>query len=219
MIKAILWDNDGVLVDTERFYFQSTRSVLLDNGITITEELYRQNLLFSNRGVWFLAEDKGFTEEEILAMKKLRDQRYQMLIRECPEVAIPHVEEVLETVNSHCTMVVVTSSQRVNFDLIHEKTGFEKYFTFVLAREDYELSKPHPEPYLLAMEKLDLSPDEVVVIEDSERGLRAAKAAGLPCWVIPTDLTRDSDFSAADRVLTNISEVQELILSQSKGRI
>jgi HAD superfamily hydrolase (TIGR01509 family) len=104
-------------------------------------------------------------------------------------------------------MAIVTSSRPEHFALIHDRSGLLKYFDFVLTRDDYVCSKPHPEPYLTALHKSGLRPEDCRVIEDSERGLLAACRAGLGCLVIPGKLTRTGDFSSAERVLANIREV------------
>lgn len=105
-------------------------------------------------------------------------------------------------------MAIVTSSQREPFDCIHRRGGILRHFELVLTREAYARSKPDPEPYLTALSRLGLPADECLVIEDSERGLRAAKAAGLRCWVVPSALTRGSRFEAADRVLADLNELR-----------
>ena len=82
----------------------------------------------------------------------------------------------------------------------------------MIAREDDEHSKSHPEPYLTALERHQLRPDDCVVVEDSERGLAAATAAGLRCVVIPSEWTKSGDFRAAHRVLDSIGELAKVIL-------
>ena len=82
-----------------------------------------------------------------------------------------------------------------------------QYLDFVLTREDYQHTKPHPEPYLTAMARHDLRPEDCIVVEDSERGLAAATAAGLPCLIVLSDWSRDGDFSGAAKVLENIRDV------------
>ena len=109
-------------------------------------------------------------------------------------------------------MSIVTSSQKNHFDIIHSRTCFLPFFDFYLAREDYATSKPSAEPYLLALKKSGKSAQDAVVIEDSPRGLAAAKAAGLAFWVIPGEHTSDQDFQKADRVLSSIDEIPGLFL-------
>jgi HAD superfamily hydrolase (TIGR01509 family) len=131
------------------------------------------------------------------------------------DFSIPGVEPALESLVNRYTMAVVTSSLRKHFDIIHRHTNYLRFFDFVLTREDYNQSKPQPEPYLKALELLAIDPDEVLVIEDSQRGIMAAKRAGLTCWAVPNRLSTDGDFSQADRVLSNIGEVARLLLDDS----
>jgi HAD superfamily hydrolase (TIGR01509 family) len=107
---------------------------------------------------------------------------------------------------------IVTSSLRRHFAIIHERTGFGKFFDFVVAEGDYTHYKPDPEPYAVAVKRSGFSARECLAIEDSPRGLQAAKAAGLACWVIPSELTRCGDFSAADKVLPSIGELPRMLL-------
>src|SRR4029079_9112318 len=95
----------------------------------------------------------------------------------------------------------VTSSEPAPFARTHARTGLLSHFELVLAQGDYARSKPEPDPYLRAVERLGVAGDRCLVIEDSERGLRAAKAAGLRCWGIPSGLTAGGAFETADSVL------------------
>jgi HAD superfamily hydrolase (TIGR01509 family) len=206
MIKAILWDNDGVLVDTEHLYFLATRQVLASVGVTLTEEMYVELLLVQGRGAWHLAEEKGVNATEVAQLRDRRNALYLKLVNTQAKV-IEGVEEVLSTLRSKYLMGVVTSSKREHFESIHSKTGLMKYFAFVLTGEDYGRHKPDPEPYVLAVERTRFKKEECVAVEDSERGLISATSAGLKCIVIPRGLTRSGKFVGAYKVLGNIGEL------------
>jgi len=111
------------------------------------------------------------------------------------------VFETLRALHGRVRMAVVTSSQREHFEVMHAGTQLTDFFEFVLAREDFKETKPNPEPYLLALERLGLEAERCIAIEDSERGLAAARAAGLRCLVIPNDVTRGCNFQGATAVL------------------
>lgn len=209
-IKAILWDNDGVLVDTEHLYRDATREILAGIGIHVSDEQYRELFLKQNHGAWHLAAERGHSETAINAMRHRRDVRYSELLS-ARNHAIEGVEEVLAELHGRYAMAVVTSSQRKHFDIIHAATGFLRYFDFVLAREDYGNSKPDPEPYLTAIEWLGLTAGECIAVEDTPRGLIAATGAGLRCIVIPNALTHGGDFAAAHKVLEHVRELPRLI--------
>jgi len=114
-------------------------------------------------------------------LRRRRDERYRELLL-VEDVTIAGVAELLAELSAHVRMAIVTSSRRAHFDAIHSRTDLTRHFELILAREDYRSSKPDPEPYATAVERLQLSAAECLVIEDSEPGLSAAKAAGLTCW-------------------------------------
>jgi len=206
MFEAILWDHDGVLVDTEGLYFRATREMLATVGVDLTESLYRALFLVEGRGAWHLAEERGVPAAEIAALKQRRGERYTELLL-ASDVMIDGALALVQALAPRFRMAIVTSSHRDHFDAIHRRTGLPALFEFVLAREDYGVSKPDPEPYLRAVERLGLAREKCLVIEDSARGLRAAKAAGLTCWVVPSGLTRASSFDEADRRFESLADL------------
>lgn len=201
---AILFDNDGVLVDTERLYFRANREALATVGVTLDEATYVDCLLRDGVGVWHLAEARGVSPSGIEALRSARDRHYFELLEEA-EIAIPGVAELLPKLAARFRLAIVTSSEPGPFARTHARTGLLRHFELTLTRHDYVESKPHPEPYLTAVARLGVPPARCLVIEDSERGLRAAKAAGLCCWVVPSGLTTSGNFSAADAVLPDLA--------------
>lgn len=206
MFKALLWDHDGVLVDTEGLYFQATREAFAKAGVSLTEDLYREHFLVGGEGAWHLVAERGVGAEEIAALKVERSARYAALLAEGDRV-IPGVRDVLAALAPHYRMAIVTTSRRAHFDVIHCASGIPAMFSFVLAREDYVASKPAPEPYLRAVAQIGVPKAECLVIEDSRRGMLAAKAAGLTCWVVPSALTRDSSFDEADGRFDSLAQL------------
>ena len=209
-IKAIFWDNDGVLVDTERLYFEANRLTFFKHGVKLTEELYVENFLNKAYGTWHLLRDKDYSEESISELREERNELYSNLLKE-ESAPIAGVEEVLKEFYGKIMMGVVTSSRKDHFDIIHSHTGFEKYFDFVLTSDDFEKVKPDPEPYLKALEVSGMKKEDCIVVEDSERGLKSAIAAGIDCYIIPTPLTKYSDFTGAKKILVNVSELVSAI--------
>ena len=210
MVKAMLWDNDGVLVDTEKLYFEACRDELAAQGIEINEADFVATFLKTSEGI------KAFVghldEAEFAALRTRRNERYSALLQRGVEPKTG-VRETLAALHGKVRMGIVTSCQGDHFEMIHASTGLLSYFDFVLVREDYEASKPEPEPYLVAMERNGLAADECLVVEDSERGLQAAVAAGLRCVVIRQGLTEQSDFSRAFAVLNDINELAPLVFA------
>ena len=211
MIKAIFWDNDGVLVDTEKLYYKANKETFKKIGIDLTEEVYVKYFLKRSNGTWHLAEAKGFSQQDISKFRNERDEIYSKLLLNRNNV-IDGVEETLKKLFGKFKMGIVTSSKKDHFEIIHKNSGLLKYFDFVLTGEDYKNAKPAPDPYLKALELSGFNKDECIIIEDSERGLRAALAAGIKCFVIPTSLTMHSNFSGAEKILSDIREVPQSII-------
>ena len=205
MLKAILWDNDGVLVDTERLYFEATRAALARVGVTLTAEIFADLNLRRGQSAFDLAVDQGIAAEVIGELRTARDAAYARSLAEA-DIAIDGVESTLRTLHRRLRMGVVTSSQRAHFEIVHERTGLLRYFEFSLTREDYGRTKPDPEPYLTALARARLLAEECVVIEDTERGLAAATAAGIRCIVVPNALGAGADLSAAHKVVASVVE-------------
>jgi HAD superfamily hydrolase (TIGR01509 family) len=206
MIKAIFWDNDGVLVDTEHLYFQATQQVLASIGIHLTQEQYIELFLVQGRGAWHLAEERGIAPGGIDQLRNQRNARYSDLIARATRLT-PDIARVLDALHGKYVMGVVTSSRKDHFDLIHRNTGLLKYFDFVLTASDFSRVKPDPEPYLRAVDRSGVGREACVAIEDSERGLESAQRAGISCIVVPTALTRGGNFAGAQRILGSIGEI------------
>jgi len=213
--EAILFDNDGVLVDTERLYLQATREVLAGAGVTLTDADYVELFLRSARGAWHLIQ-APLDEAALAALRAARDRRYQQLIAG-GDVLIAGAARCVAGLARRYRLAIVTSSDPAPFALAHARTELLRHFELVLTRDHYRNSKPDPEPYLTAVRRLGVAPERCLVIEDSERGLRAAKAAGLTCWVIPSPLTRDGRFRDADAVLTDLAAVSDRLLGPASA--
>ena len=211
MIKAIFFDNDGVLVDTEKLYYRANKETFAKMGVDLTQDLYIEYFLKQSLGTWHLAEAIGFTKEQIAKYHVERDELYSRLLASEMNV-INGAEDVLKKLHGKFKMGIVTSSKKNHFEIIHNQSGLLKYFDFVLASEDYKLSKPAPDPYLKATELSGFSKEECIAVEDSERGLKAAISAGIGCYVIPTPLTKYSDFTRANKILNNIKELPDFLI-------
>jgi HAD superfamily hydrolase (TIGR01509 family) len=204
--KAIFWDNDGVLVDTEELYFKATQQVLANVGIPLSEEDYIELFLIQGRGAFHLAVERGMTQADVERLRTERNALYGRWLAEAPRL-MADVTRVLEALHGRYRMGIVTSSRRDHFDVTHAQTGLLRYFDFVLTAADFTRVKPDPEPYRRAVERVGVDPAECLAIEDSARGLQAAGAAGVPCVVVPTRLTCRCAFPGAARVLMKLEDL------------
>ena len=209
-VEAVFWDNDGVLVDTEQLYFEVTAHVLASVGVPLNEPQFVELFLRQGRGAWHLAEEHGISPADIDRLRARRNALYSEWLVRAPRRAAG-IERVLDALHGTYLMGVVTSSSKDHFDLIHRNTGLLKYFDFVLTASDVRRVKPDPELYCRAVERAGVAQDGCVAIEDSERGLAAASAAGVACIVVPTALTAGCRFDGARRVLGSLGEILDVL--------
>jgi HAD superfamily hydrolase (TIGR01509 family) len=209
--KYILWDHDGVLVDTELWYYEATCKALSELGIRVDKKLYL-DFMQGGKSLWSIAYKEGFPEKTISEQRRKRDAYYQhFLLSE--NIEIPGVEGTLSTLSEVFSMAIVTTSKRKDFELIHKDRSIVKFMDFVLTIEDYSHAKPDPEPYLAALHRYGAVPEEALVIEDSGRGLKSAVAAGIDCIVIENAFTRTHDFTGALLILKSISALKKILIN------
>ena len=211
MKKYILFDHDGVLVDTEFWYYKAGERALADIGLTLNKDQYLQEMS-QGLGTWAQARAAGVDEQSISRQRELRNRYYQEYLR-TEAIEIAGVVETLAELSKHVRMAIVTTAKRVDFELIHEGRQIRQFMEFVLVREDYELAKPHPEPYLTGLKRFGAAREETLVVEDSSRGLNSAVAAGIDCVIVHNDFTKVQDFSQASFRIETLSELTDIVLA------
>ena len=209
MKKYILFDNDGVLVETERWYFTANVEILKTMGIDLDEARYR-DIMINGQSAFLLAEEQGFGSDEVEAARSRRNELYQHYIR-TEDITIPGVKEVLDALAENFSMGIVTSALRQDFELIHGGRGLTEHMQFVLCSGEYARSKPHPDPYLKGLQLLGGEKHEAIVVEDSQRGLRSAVNAGIDCVVVHNHFTASHDFSDATHRIGTLAELEKLL--------
>jgi HAD superfamily hydrolase (TIGR01509 family) len=209
-LRAILWDNDGVLVNTERLFYQANREYFREWQIDLTAENFFDWFLKDNRGAWHLLD---LPPDKIALCRAQRNGRYHALLLQAQGLQSPGVEALLCALTGRVRMGIVTSARREDFNAIHSRLALLPHFEFVIAEGDYALSKPAPDPYLLGLERLGLSAQQCLVIEDSPRGLASALAAGIDCIVIRSDLTANCAFGGARAVVESFEQLQDVLLT------
>ena len=208
--KYLLFDHDGVLVDTEFWYYKAGERALADIGLTLDKDQYLRDMS-QGLGTWAQARAAGIDEQTIGRQREVRNDYYQRYLR-TEAIEIEGVVETLAELSKYVRMAIVTTSRRMDFEIIHEKRQVRQFMDFVLVREDYKLAKPHPEPYLTGLKRFGATKEETLVVEDSSRGLNSAVAAGIDCVVVYNDFTRAQDFSHARYRIDTLIELKDIIL-------
>lgn len=208
--KFILFDHDGVLVDTEQWYYAAGERALAGIGLHLDKEQYLLDMARGG-GTWAQARAAGIDDDTIDGLRPLRDAYYQEYLRTEP-IEIDGVVAALAELSRYVRMAIVTTSKRADFELIHRGRRITDHMDFVLVREDYERAKPHPEPYLTALRTFGAEKDEVLIVEDSARGLQSAVAAGIDCAIVDNEFTRSHDFSRATHRILSLAELKGVVL-------
>lgn len=211
MKKYILFDHDGVLVDTEFWYYKAGERALADIGFTLDKDQYLRDMTQS-LGTWAQAKAVGIDELTISKQREARNAYYQEYLR-TEAIEIEGVVETLAELSRYVRMGIVTTAKRADFQLIHENRQITQFMEFVLVREDYERTKPHPEPYLTGLKRFGAATEETLVVEDSNRGLNSAVAAGIDCAIVHNDFTKTHDFSQASYRIKTLIELKDIILN------
>ena len=209
MKTTILWDHDGVLVETEPWYFAATRTAIKPLGVDLEKAGYLADMA-DGRSAWERAKAIGASDDDVAVHRAHRDELYQQYLR-TKDIEIEGVLDTLATLAQSLQMAIITTSKRVDFELIHAERQIVDHMSFVLCSGDYPRSKPHPDPYLAGLERFGVSAEETVVVEDSERGLRAAVAAGIDCVVIANEFVRGQALSMASHFVDSIADLPELL--------
>lgn len=210
MKKCILFDNDGVLVHTEPLYYEANKIILKKELNLDLEFEYYMNIMSKGGSAFELAFSNGVSKSVVEACRTKRDSLYQELIT-TKDIAIKDVKTVLKELAKKYKMAIVTTSRRVDFELIHKNRGIVDFMDFVLCEEDYERAKPFPDPYLKALEIFGARAEDAVVVEDSNRGLVAAKSANIDCIVVENEFTLTQDFSQADFYIKRFDELLKIL--------
>jgi len=209
--RYILFDHDGVLVDTEFWYYKAGERALADIGLTLDKDQYLRDMN-QGLGTWAQARAAGIDEQAISTQREVRNDYYQEYLR-TEAIEIEGVVEALAELSKYVRMAIVTTAKRVDFEIIHEKRQIRQFMDFVLVREDYKLAKPHPEPYLIGLRRFGATKEETLVVEDSSRGLNSAVAAGIDCAIVYNDFTRTHDFSQARYRIKTLIELKDIIFN------
>lgn len=209
MIKAVIFDLDGVLADTELFSGQASGKALKVHGIELTDEEGKR--AFGRRDIDSYS---GYIESRGLDLNpkdlvKEKDRIYSELIKGKLK-PIPGVAKLLKFLKKRGIPFAVASSgtpEKIRATL--SELGFAGFFDIIVSAEDITKGKPDPEIFLKAAEKIGVNPGSCLVVEDAQAGIEAAKSAGMKCLALKSPNTYGQDLSGADRIINSLKEVKE----------
>lgn len=204
--KAVIWDMDGVIVDTAACHLQAWQRLWAEQGVAFTAEQFRRT--FGQRTTEIIRGILGpdVPAEEVCALGERKEAYCRELLRRQLHV-LPGVRELLAALEqAGFRQALASSAPRQNVELILEALDVGRYFSAVVSEADVTLGKPNPQIFLLAATRLGVEPRRCLVIEDAVAGVQAAKSAGMRCLAVTTTHP-GARLAAADRIVQSLAEV------------
>lgn len=201
-MRAVLWDLDGVLVDSAPFHFQAWRELFASLGREFSEADFRRTFGLRNDAI--LHDVLGdLPPAEIERLGKRKEELFRQAARG-NITALPGALALLRLLRERgFRLALVSSTPHANIELVLRSLGVEASFDAIVGEEDVSRGKPDPEGFLLAAERLGVPPEECVVIEDAPAGVEAAKRAGMRCVGVHRGRPREA-LAQADLVVESL---------------
>ncbi len=202
-LRAILYDHDGTLVDSETTHCRLWLDVMQRHGVAFTAQHYQAHYAGVPNAASAVDMVQRFglsmRPEDLAAEKEAATRDY--LLHASFELMPGARASIAFFLQAGLRLAVVTGARRYGVDASLRGHGLGDRFASVVSADDVRHSKPAPDCYLLALQQLGLQPDECVAIEDTAHGVAAARGAGLCCVAVPTAMSAHQDFSAASVLL------------------
>ena len=209
-ITTIFFDNDGVLVDTEKLFCEANQEIFDEMGIPHKREDFQHYQQITNLGSAGFLKQFNLNDDEISQFKKKRDNLWNEKI-EAGRHIIPEAEGVLTQLSKNYRLCMATSAPKMHYEFAHKDTSILSFFERIVGRDECKTIKPNPEVYLKSMELMQVSLDESIIIEDTPRGIESGQAAGVKVIAIRNGFSANLDISKADYVLDSISQLPDLL--------
>jgi HAD superfamily hydrolase (TIGR01509 family) len=208
MLRAIIFDLDGVIIDSEALHNAAVAAALAEFGVSLPQGIFEE-FTGTPDEVFLDHASQAYLGGSVPSATLLASKQRIYLQTEDKVQAIPGAVEFLRSVRPHvAATALVTSSLRHNQELAFDRFGLAGCFDAVVTAEDVTHTKPHPEPYLTAVVRLGLPADECLVIEDSLHGVAAARAAGCRTLGLATSYSVEALAAAGtDYVCASYAEV------------
>jgi HAD superfamily hydrolase (TIGR01509 family) len=205
-VRAVAFDLDGLLIDSEPLFLEAARRLLGRRGLKLEMDVWQALMgTPAAQAIAVFCDGHRLPESRQEVAEEYR-QALLALLAEGPVPLMPGAVDLLDRLaRRSMPCCIATSSSRAYVDLVLTRHGLLPRFEFVLTCDDVREGKPHPEVYEKAAARFGVAPAELLVLEDSVNGLRAAKAAGAQCVVVPHALVARDQLDGADAVIESLT--------------
>ena len=208
MINAVIFDLDGVLIDSEPLHCLADNQLLKDLGIDTPENYFDRFTGLTDSAMWGAIKTDYLITKSIDELKLMQVPIKLKLLQEGDYKAISGTVELLEEIKKrHLPIAIASSSPRRFIEAVVQKIGIAQYIVTIVSGEEVEQSKPEPDIFLKAARLLNVNPSECLVVEDSKSGTIAAKKAGMKCIGYQNLNSGNQDLSEADFIVNDIKEI------------
>lgn len=216
MLKAVIFDMDGVIIDSEPIYFKVANEIFHELGIRVSEEEIHSYVGTTSKNMWSKIKQKHGLDCPVGDLIKMEIDNYiDYLLYKEDIKPIDKVTDFIEDLHkNNIKLALASSAARLSIKIIVKKFKLEDYFKIRISGEEIKNGKPAPDIFLHASDYLDAKPDECVVVEDSTNGVKAAKAAGMKCIGYKNINSGNQDLSSSDMVISNFSEISYIKLCE-----
>jgi beta-phosphoglucomutase len=209
MLKAVLFDMDGVIVDTEPLHHKAYHRMFTDVKIDVSASLYASFTGQATLSICKILVSEFNLSESPQYLVDLKRKHFKYLFENDTGLALlDGVLDLIKEYHNHgLTLVLASSASMPNIDRIFQRFNLDSYFVAKLSGADLKASKPHPEIFLKAAEASGHGPEHCIVIEDSTSGITAANAANIYCVGYNSQHSKNQDYSLADLVISDFREI------------
>ncbi|WP_406684041.1 HAD family phosphatase [Seonamhaeicola sp. MEBiC1930] len=209
MLKAVIFDMDGVIIDSEPLHNKAYHDMFDEVGIDVSKELYESFTGQSTINICKRLCEHFNLDESPETLVALKRKHYKQFFETNSDLSL--INGVLELIQNYhrngLTLVLGSSAAMTSINQIFDRFELNQYFKAKLSGADLKESKPHPEIFIKAAEASGFKPEECIVIEDSTNGILAANGAGIYCVGFDSFHSKNQDYSKANKVITNFEEI------------
>ncbi|MCB4808412.1 HAD family phosphatase [Tamlana sp. 62-3] len=209
MLKAVIFDMDGVIIDSEPLHYKAYHRMFNDVGIKVSSQLYESFTGQSTLNVCKRLCDTFSLKEAPETLVKIKRKHHKYIFENDDDLQL--ISGVLDAIKDYhkngLKLVLASSASMKSIELVFKRFNLDPFFSAKFSGADLKQSKPHPEIFIKAAQSTGFTNEECVVIEDSTNGIKAANAAGIFCVGYDSLHSTNQDYSTANLVVTSFDAI------------
>ena len=205
MIETVIFDLDGVIIDSEPYHFLVEKQLFKEYGAEITDDEHLSFVGTSSNDMWHKIKVKTDIKHSVEELVNISDGKFLLYLDKEKDIKpISGVDElILDLYKSKFQLIIASSSSRKIINTVLQKFNLSKYFSYIVSGADLIHSKPNPEIFHVVSKLSNTKPERCLVIEDSENGIKAAKSANMNCVAYRNPNSGNQNLKLADLVIND----------------